>query len=106
MNLNPEITVDITQPHVKIACAACSGEDLERFVRIPELPTNCVALATTRKAALDCAKGNIDLGFCRKCGAISNLALTLLACLTMPATIIRFTFRPHFKNTRTSWLMT
>lgn len=74
MNLNPEITVDITQPHVKIACAACSGEDLERFVRIPELPTNCVALATTRKAALDCAKGNIDLGFCRKCGAISNLA--------------------------------
>ncbi len=74
MNLNPEITVDITQPHVKVACAACSGEDLERFLRIPGLPTNCVALATTRKAALDCAKGSIDLGFCRKCGAISNLA--------------------------------
>ncbi len=74
MNLNPEITVDMAQPDVKVACGACSGEDMERFFRIPGLPTNCVTLATTREAALDCAKGSIDLGFCRKCGAISNLA--------------------------------
>ncbi len=72
--MNPEMTFETAQPDVKVACAACSGDDLERFFRISELPTNCVALAATRKEAVDCAKGSLDLAFCRKCGAISNLA--------------------------------
>ena len=83
MNLNPEVTVDTTQPGVKVMCPACGGDDLEGFFRIPELPTNCVALCATQQAAIDCAKGSIDLVFCRTCGAISTWLLTRLACLTI-----------------------
>ncbi|HJR58963.1 MAG TPA: class I SAM-dependent methyltransferase [Vicinamibacterales bacterium] len=33
---------------------------------------NCIALWNTREAAVSCARGGIDLGFCDSCGAISN----------------------------------
>ena len=57
MNLNPEVTVDTTQPGVKVMCPACGGGEVEGFFRIPELPANCIALCATREAALNVPKG-------------------------------------------------
>ena len=69
-----QMTMDAAQPARKAVCPACGGEKLGRFFEIPELPTNCVALGTSRDSAIGCAKGRIDLGFCRSCGAVNNLA--------------------------------
>jgi len=55
-------------------CAACGKGEVDRFLEISELPVNCVALGATRAAALNCPKAGIELGFCRRCGAVSNLA--------------------------------
>lgn len=54
------------------ACPACGALEPERFLRVPELPVNCIALWNTRAAAMACPRGAIDLAFCESCGAISN----------------------------------
>ena len=68
-----EITTDARQIKAEAECPACGGSGLEVFFEIPELPVNCIALYATREAALNCPKAGIDLGFCRRCGAVSNL---------------------------------
>lgn len=55
-------------------CPACGGVDLEIFFRLADLPTNCIALCKTREAALNVPRGTIELGFCRHCGAVTNVA--------------------------------
>ncbi len=74
MNSKLEMTADATQIMAEAICPACGGSELERFFEIPELPVNCIALSTTREAALACPKARIELGFCLRCGAVSNLA--------------------------------
>ncbi len=74
MNPELEVTADGVSTTAEALCPACGGSELERFFEIPELPTNCVALAKTQEAALNCPKAQIELGFCSKCGAVSNLA--------------------------------
>jgi SAM-dependent methyltransferase len=70
----PEITTDEAQIMAAGVCPACGGSERECFFEIPELPVNCIALSTTREAALNCPKAKIELGFCLQCGAVSNVA--------------------------------
>ena len=74
INSELELTTDAPQILDRV-CPACGGSELDRFFEIPELPTNCIALWATREAALNCPKAGIQLGFCRGCGAVSNLAV-------------------------------
>ena len=74
MNSEVQTITNTTQITAEVVCQACGGTELERFFEIPELPVNCIALSATREAALECPKARIELGFCLRCGAISNLA--------------------------------
>lgn len=73
MDSKLELTTDAAQIMAQDVCRACGGSELDRFFEIPELPVNCIALCETRETALNCPKGGVDLGFCRGCGAVSNL---------------------------------
>ncbi|MFY9691065.1 MAG: class I SAM-dependent methyltransferase [Candidatus Acidiferrales bacterium] len=73
--VKPELELATDGRHIEAGaeCPACGGSGLEIFFEIPELPVNCIALYATREAALNCPKAGIELGFCRRCGAVSNL---------------------------------
>jgi len=55
-------------------CAACGSDELECFFTIPQTPLNCIVLRTTKEVALNAPTGRIELGFCARCGAVSNVA--------------------------------
>ena len=55
-------------------CHSCGGQGVSIFYRLYNVPVHSVALITTPKLALNYPKGEIALGFCKKCGFISNTA--------------------------------
>lgn len=73
MGTKTHLPMDGIRRATEAACAACGGAELDVFFSIESLPVNCIALGTTREAARGVAKGEIELGFCRCCGAVSNL---------------------------------
>jgi SAM-dependent methyltransferase len=73
MKAQGNLATDAASTVTQAVCPACGGTELDCFFEISELPVNCIALRKTRAAALACAKGGIQLGFCRQCGAVNNL---------------------------------
>jgi SAM-dependent methyltransferase len=64
-----------TQERRKVrSCPLCGSSSLELFFRASSVPIDLNVLWLTRREALDCPRGDIELGFCRKCGAITNVA--------------------------------
>jgi SAM-dependent methyltransferase len=59
------------------ACPGCGRAALERFFQLGAVPVNCISLWPTRRGAMECSQGPIELGFCLGCGAISNLAFDI-----------------------------
>ncbi len=55
-------------------CPLCGFADIERFISILQVPVYCNILWATRQAALDATRGDIELGFCRNCGYVYNMA--------------------------------
>ena len=55
-------------------CQACGGAGLEIFHRQGQVPTNSCLLLSSREEAVDFPTGDIQLGFCRTCGFIGNVA--------------------------------
>ena len=55
-------------------CPICNGQQHGRILRIEGVPTLCNLLLPTNNEALNVAKGDIDLHFCRTCGHIFNAA--------------------------------
>ena len=55
-------------------CPVCASTDVRVFVKIPQMPVFCNVLWPTREAALDAARGDLELGFCNHCGHIYNYA--------------------------------
>lgn len=55
-------------------CPLCGFADIQVFVSIPQVPIYCNLLWATREGALDAARGDIELGFCRNCGYMYNTA--------------------------------
>ena len=55
-------------------CPVCGFADVQIFVSIPQVPIYCNLLWATRVRALEAARGDIELGFCRNCGYVYNVA--------------------------------
>lgn len=55
-------------------CKNCGDQGLTVFYEQKDVPVHSVLLLPTREAAINYPKGNIMLGFCQKCGFISNVA--------------------------------
>jgi hypothetical protein len=55
-------------------CPVCGFADIRAFISISQVPVYCNLLWATREAAVAVPKGDIDLGFCRNCGYIYNMA--------------------------------
>jgi SAM-dependent methyltransferase len=73
MGTKADLAADAIPTAAHATCAACGGGELEVFFEIESLPVNCIALCSTRETALGVSRGAIELGFCRRCGAVSNL---------------------------------
>ncbi len=54
-------------------CKSCSSSDVTVFHRLSNVPVNSCLLFADRSQAESYPRGEIVLGFCRKCGFISNL---------------------------------
>lgn len=57
-----------------MTCPVCASEDLMDLLDVGELPVLCNQLCPTEKAARGVALGRIELGFCRDCGHVFNMA--------------------------------
>jgi SAM-dependent methyltransferase len=73
MKSEPELMTEATPIMARRECPACGGSELDSFFEIRELPVNCIVLYPTKEAARNCPKAGMELGFCRRCGAVSNL---------------------------------
>ncbi len=57
----------------ELVCHNCSSREIEIFYEVVNVPVHSVLLLRSSKEALNCAKGNINLGFCHRCGFIANV---------------------------------
>ncbi|HEX5079380.1 MAG TPA: class I SAM-dependent methyltransferase [Geminicoccaceae bacterium] len=55
-------------------CPGCQSNDSAPFYSIRRVPVHQVQLVHSRKAALDCRRGDVGLRFCRSCGFVWNAA--------------------------------
>jgi SAM-dependent methyltransferase len=59
----------------KQSCPVCgSTEDIHFFLDVPGVPILCNVLWRTREEALSAPRGDLRLGFCRRCGHVYNYA--------------------------------
>ena len=58
---------------VESACPACGEQPLDVFFEQRAIPTNSCLLLDTREEAEGFPRGDLELGFCRSCGFISNV---------------------------------
>jgi len=56
------------------ACLACGSSRIERFLHLPDVPVFCNVLLATEKEAAAAPRGDLDLGICRDCGHVFNVA--------------------------------
>ena len=59
---------------MKPACVVCGANEIEEFIRIPQMPVHCCLLYKDRDSALQTPRGELDLGFCLTCHHIFNRA--------------------------------
>ncbi len=55
-------------------CPLCESADTHVFIVVPQVPVYCNLLWETHEDALAAARGDIELGFCRNCGYVYNIA--------------------------------
>ena len=55
-------------------CPVCAAADTEPILSLPQMPVFCNLLWPEREDARRAPRGDIELGFCRQCGHIYNLA--------------------------------
>jgi SAM-dependent methyltransferase len=98
MNSELELTADAARIMTAAVCPACGGSELDSFFEIPKLPVNCIALCATREAARNCPTAGIELGFCRRCGAVSNLVFDASRLTYDPSYDNSLHFSPTFQK--------
>jgi hypothetical protein len=59
---------------LRASCPVCAAPTGDPFVRIPGQPVHCNVLWTTRVAAVEAPRGDLDLVFCSSCGHVFNAA--------------------------------
>lgn len=55
-------------------CIACGANATELFLHLPSVPVFCNVLLKTTEEAIATPRGDLDLGICRACGHVFNLA--------------------------------
>ena len=55
-------------------CLACGSTAVERFLELPDVPVFCNVLLPDEAEAKAAPRGTLDLGICRVCGHVFNLA--------------------------------
>ncbi len=55
-------------------CPNCTNQSMEVFYEVRSVPAYSVRLIPTREEALNCARGDLRLAHCSRCGFISNTA--------------------------------
>ena len=60
------------------ACPNCSSRGLSVFYSVKGTPVHSCLLMSSRRQALDYPKGDINLGFCRQCGFVTNVSFNPL----------------------------
>jgi SAM-dependent methyltransferase len=54
-------------------CNSCGGTDIRTFYRVRDVPAHSCLMLSSRAEALAFPRGDIELGFCRRCGLIGNV---------------------------------
>ena len=57
-----------------MTCPSCGSRELDAFYEQESIPVHSVRLVETRERALAFPRGTLRLGFCPRCGFISNTA--------------------------------
>jgi len=57
-----------------LTCKACGSGEVRIFYRIGEVPAHSCLMLASREEALAFPRGDIELGFCTRCGFIGNVA--------------------------------
>ena len=55
-------------------CPVCETAELHPFYAQADVPTHVGILWPTRREAIDCPRGDLDLGYCAACGLVYNTA--------------------------------
>jgi len=55
-------------------CSVCNSTEIVVLIELEQVPVHCNLLWPTREAALQTPRGDMQLGFCRNCSYIFNLA--------------------------------
>ena len=63
---------DPDTPAERLDCPCCDSADIRLFHEMKNVPVNTVMNSYSREAALAFPRGDIALGFCRRCGFIFN----------------------------------
>lgn len=56
------------------SCPVCQAVQLQPFYAQSSVPTHVGILWPTRSEAIDCPRGDLDLGYCAACGFVFNMA--------------------------------
>ena len=82
----------------KTVCSVCMSDDIDVFFEVSQVPVHCNVLSPSRDEALDAPRGDLQLGFCRECGHIFNLAFdpSLMAYEQEYGNPLHFS--PHFRS--------
>lgn len=59
-------------PAVGGCCHCCGDSDLHAFYEAVDIPVNSCVLFETRREAVEFPKGDLQLGYCRRCGFVQN----------------------------------
>lgn len=59
------------RPHRR--CPNCNSMGLSLFYSVDDIPVNSCLLMSSKEQALNCPRANLQLGFCRHCGFITNI---------------------------------
>lgn len=65
---------EIESTSEETTCIVCGSTDNAKFIKIPHVPIQCNVLCPTRDIATQIPRGDISLGFCKKCCHIFNTA--------------------------------
>ncbi len=69
---SPLMKNDPDTPAERLDCPSCDSADIRLFHEMKNVPVNTVMNSYSREAALAFPRGDIALGFCRRCGFIFN----------------------------------
>jgi SAM-dependent methyltransferase len=59
---------------MEATCLVCGSDAVRTFLTVRHMPVHCNLLWTMREGALNAPRGDIELGFCGRCGHIYNLS--------------------------------